>query len=196
MGEHNEDQEHSVEPAQPPLTVARAREMTAGLREAMDDVQRSVALLAALVRAAHAARVWAPLGSSSGSRTGAEFGISRAQSYRFLDVADALAAIHNAVAAGPGTSRTRDSGPAATAALDYGLSQRALIALPGRTDASGSRRPPRPDRDRAAALRCSPGCGRGQRVKISSPWYTCGGNRRPDQRRLEPGPRGRHPPRQ
>ncbi|GHB78163.1 hypothetical protein GCM10010377_80460 [Streptomyces viridiviolaceus] len=37
MGGHTEDQEHSVEPARPPLTVARAREMTAGLREAMDD---------------------------------------------------------------------------------------------------------------------------------------------------------------
>ncbi|MFJ4007778.1 hypothetical protein ACIPWL_30600 [Streptomyces sp. NPDC090023] len=31
-------------------------------------------------------------------------------------------------------SRTRDTGPAAAAALDYGLSQRALIAISGRTD--------------------------------------------------------------
>lgn len=116
VGEHTEDQEHGAEPARPPLTVARAQEMTAGLREAMDDVRRSVAVLAARVRAA-------------------EFGISRAQAYRLLDVARALAAIHGAVAAGPETSRTRDTDPGAAAALDYGLSQRALIAVSGRTDA-------------------------------------------------------------
>ncbi|MFJ4972802.1 hypothetical protein [Streptomyces sp. NPDC088755] len=34
----------------------------------------------------------------------------------------------------PGTSRTRDTDPAAATALDYGLSQRALIAVSGRTD--------------------------------------------------------------
>ncbi|MEU7088899.1 hypothetical protein [Streptomyces achromogenes] len=39
--------------------------MTAGLREAMDDVRRSVAVLAARIRDAHAARVWLPLGHSS-----------------------------------------------------------------------------------------------------------------------------------
>ncbi|MCM2425097.1 hypothetical protein [Streptomyces sp. RKAG337] len=43
-----------------------------------------------------------------------------------------MAAIHDAVVAGPETSRTRDSAPAAAAALDYGLSQRALIAVSGR----------------------------------------------------------------
>ncbi|WP_177235642.1 hypothetical protein [Streptomyces sp. MUSC 14] len=63
-----------------------------------------------------------------------EFGISRAQAYRLLDVARALAAIHEAVAAGTETSRTRDTGPAAAAALDYGLSQRALIAVSSRSD--------------------------------------------------------------
>ncbi|MFZ4240840.1 hypothetical protein ACOZGD_37470 [Streptomyces murinus] len=136
MGEHTEDQEHSVEPARRPLTAARAREMTAGLREAMDDVRRSVAVLAARVRAAHAARVWLPLGHSSWeSYCAAEFGISRAQAYRLLDVARSLTAIHDAVTASPGTSRTRDSDPGAAVALDYGLSQRALIAVSGRTDA-------------------------------------------------------------
>ncbi|MGW2602572.1 hypothetical protein [Streptomyces klenkii] len=135
MGEHTEDQEHGVEPARPPLSEAHAREMTAGLREAMDDVRRSVAVLAARVRDAHAARVWVPLGHSSwASYCDAEFGISRAQAYRLLDVARALAAIHGAVAAGTELSRTRDTGPAAAAALDYGLSQRALIAVSGRAD--------------------------------------------------------------
>ncbi|MFD7781339.1 hypothetical protein [Streptomyces sp. NPDC059753] len=122
------DQDGVVEPARPPLTAARAREVTAGLREAMDDVRRSVATLAARVRDAYAARIWLPLGHSSWvSYCGAEFGISRAQAYRLLEVARALAAIHDAVTASTELSRTRDTGPAAEAALDYGLSQRALV---------------------------------------------------------------------
>jgi hypothetical protein len=52
-----------------------------------------------------------------------------------LDVARALAAINDAVAADPGLSRTRDTDPDGAVALDYGLSQRALIAVSGRTDA-------------------------------------------------------------
>ncbi|MCZ0983731.1 hypothetical protein O1L60_43980 [Streptomyces diastatochromogenes] len=77
-----------------------------------------------------------PLGHSSWeSYCATEFGISRAQAYRLLDVARALAAIHDAVTAGPETSPTRDSDPGAVAALDYGFSQRALIAVSGRTDA-------------------------------------------------------------
>ncbi|MFD9286103.1 hypothetical protein ACFWD7_54780 [Streptomyces mirabilis] len=135
MGEHDQDQDDVAEPARPPLSAGQAREMTAGLREAMDDVRRSVAVLAARVLDAHAARVWEPLGRPSWEAyCDAEFGISRAQAYRLLDVARALAAIHGAVAAGTETSRTRDTDPATAAALDYGLSQRALIAVSGRTD--------------------------------------------------------------
>ncbi|MCX5207549.1 hypothetical protein OG897_39865 [Streptomyces sp. NBC_00237] len=135
MGEHNEDLDDGAEPARPTLSTPQAREMTAGLRDAMNDVQRSVAVLAARVRAAHAAKVWLPLGHSSWeSYCRAEFGISRAQAYRLLHVARALAAIHDAIAAGPDPSRTRDSAPEAAVALDYGLSQRALIAVSGRTD--------------------------------------------------------------
>lgn len=93
-----------------------------------------MAVLAARVRDAHAARVWLPLGHGSWeSYCDAEFGISRAQAYRLLDVSRSLAAIHGAVAAGTETSRTRDSDPAATAALDYGLSQHALIAVSSRS---------------------------------------------------------------
>ncbi|WP_369169153.1 hypothetical protein AB5J49_15115 [Streptomyces sp. R28] len=40
----------------------------------------------------------------------AEFGISRAQAYRLLDVARALAAIHGAVNAGTEMSRTQRPG--------------------------------------------------------------------------------------
>ncbi|MFE2247949.1 hypothetical protein [Streptomyces lavendulae] len=150
VGEDNEDQEHGAEPARPPLTAARAREMTAGLREAMDDVRRSVAVLDARVRDTHAARVWLPLGHSSWeSYCRAEFGISRAQAYRLLDVARPLAAMHGAVTTGPETSRTRDTDPSAAAALDYGLSQRALIAVSGRTDTVAENHHPPPRRARA-----------------------------------------------
>ncbi|MEU9625163.1 hypothetical protein [Streptomyces sp. NPDC048155] len=58
MGEHDHDQDDVTEPAGPTLSAEQAREVTVGLREAMDDVQRSVAVLAARVRDAHAARVW------------------------------------------------------------------------------------------------------------------------------------------
>ncbi|MGW1189268.1 hypothetical protein [Streptomyces sp. NPDC002559] len=99
VAEQHEDQEHGVEPARPPLSEARVREMTAGLREAMDDVRHSVAVLAARVRDAHAAR--------------------------------ALAAIHRAVTTGPETFRVRDTSPGTADALDYGLSQRTLVAVGG-----------------------------------------------------------------
>jgi hypothetical protein len=135
MDTHDQDQNDVADVARSPLTIAQARKVTAGLREAMDDVRRSVAVLAARVRDAHAARVWVPLGYGSWeSYCDAEFGISRAQAYRLLNVARSLAAIHGAVAAGTDLSRTRDTAPAAAAALDYGLSQRALIAVSSRTD--------------------------------------------------------------
>ncbi|GGV97554.1 MULTISPECIES: hypothetical protein [Streptomyces] len=61
-------------PARPLLSVVQAREATAGLREAMDDVRRSVAVLAARVRDAHAAgcRSTAPLGVVLRHGVGAE----------------------------------------------------------------------------------------------------------------------------
>ncbi|MFI1790822.1 hypothetical protein ACH40D_20660 [Streptomyces olivaceoviridis] len=92
-----------------------------------------MAVLAVRVCDAHAARVWVPLGCASwGAYCAAEFGISRAQAYRLLDVDRALAVIHGAVTAGTGESRTRDTGPEAAAVLDYGLSQRALFAVSAR----------------------------------------------------------------
>ncbi|MFE7428074.1 hypothetical protein [Streptomyces sp. NPDC057545] len=57
----------------------------------------------------------------------AEFGISCAQAYRLLDVARSLTAIHGAVTAGTELSRTRDTGPAASAALDYPATVRAVV---------------------------------------------------------------------
>lgn len=72
--------------------------------------------------------------SSSGAYCAAGFGVSRAQAYRRMTVAHVLSEIHGAVAAGTETSRTQDTGPAAAAALDFGLSQRPLIAVSGRTN--------------------------------------------------------------
>ncbi|MFF0437498.1 hypothetical protein ACFYU9_35450 [Streptomyces sp. NPDC004327] len=108
MGEHDQVQGDAADPVPAPLDVVRARAMTAGLHEAMDDVRRSVAVLAARVRDAHAARIWLPLGHPSWeSYCAAEFGISRAQAYRLLDVARTLGAIQAAVNVGaPPLSRT------------------------------------------------------------------------------------------
>jgi hypothetical protein len=65
VGEHGQDQGDVAEPARPPLSAARARELTTRLREAMNDVRHSVAVLAARVRDAHAARFWLLLGHGS-----------------------------------------------------------------------------------------------------------------------------------
>ncbi|MCX4784496.1 hypothetical protein [Streptomyces sp. NBC_01264] len=134
MGEQDQAEDDVAELERPPLTGARARAVTAGLREAMDDVRRTVAVLAVRVRDAHAARVWLALSHPSWEAyCVGEFGISRAQAYRLLDVARGLGAIQAGVAAGTLVSRTRDSTPVAEAALDYGLSQRALIAVAARS---------------------------------------------------------------
>ncbi|MFE3907879.1 hypothetical protein ACFXPY_48795 [Streptomyces sp. NPDC059153] len=90
---HDQDQGDVAELARPLLTAVQAREVTASLRAAMDDVRRTVAVLAARVRDAHAAHVWTPLGYPSWEAyCAAEFGISRAHAYRLLDVVRALAA--------------------------------------------------------------------------------------------------------
>jgi hypothetical protein len=95
----------------------------------MDDVRRSVVVLAARVHRAHAARVWVPHGHSSWeSYCAAEFGISRAQAYGLLDAARALAAIHGPVTAGPEASP-----PTAAAAFDCGRLP-ALITVSSRPD--------------------------------------------------------------
>lgn len=50
VGEDNEDQGDIAGPVPVPLDAARARVITAGLREAMDDARRTVAVLAARCR--------------------------------------------------------------------------------------------------------------------------------------------------
>ncbi|WP_189327802.1 hypothetical protein [Streptomyces flaveus] len=132
MGEHDQDQDAVAEPAQPPLDATRARAITTGLREAMDDIRRTVAVLAARVRDAHAARVWLPLGYRTELGGVLRRGVrhSHAQAYRLLDVArgrapSPLAPAEPTAAAssppapgptgppGPGTSGCRCTRPAA-----------------------------------------------------------------------------------
>ncbi|MEV6319380.1 hypothetical protein [Streptomyces sp. NPDC051776] len=138
MGSRGQDQDDVAEMARPSLTTAEARVVTAG-RGCVRRWRTSGAPWRCSLPGsadAHAARVWLPLGYNHwASFCAAEFGSSRAQAYRLLDVARSLTVIHEAVAAGTETSRTRDTAPAAAAAaLDYGLSQRALIAVSSRTD--------------------------------------------------------------
>jgi hypothetical protein len=78
------------------------------------------------------------------------------------DVARALAAIHGAVTASTEVSRTRDTGPVTEAALDYGLSQRALITMSSRADTVAELIPAASPRSSTAASRppTSPSCAR------------------------------------
>ncbi|MFD5617040.1 hypothetical protein [Streptomyces yangpuensis] len=80
----------------------------------MDDVRRSVAMLAARVRDTHPTHVWAPLSHGSWQAyCNAEFSINLAQAYRLLNIACALTAtpIHEMATAGTDVSM-RDTGRA------------------------------------------------------------------------------------
>ncbi|MFJ8313480.1 MULTISPECIES: hypothetical protein [unclassified Streptomyces] len=105
--------------------------MTAGVREAIGDVRRSVAVLAERVGAAHGARVRVVLAQPSwAAYCEAEFGISRAQAYRLLGIARAAGVIRAAVtgAAPESLSRMRDTHDEGAAedddavVVDFGLS--------------------------------------------------------------------------
>ncbi|WP_204357769.1 MULTISPECIES: hypothetical protein [unclassified Streptomyces] len=77
MSGQDQGQDVVAEPRRQPLTAEQARAVTAGLLEAMEDVRRTVAVLAARVRDAHTARVWVPLGEGSWeSYCATELGIS------------------------------------------------------------------------------------------------------------------------
>jgi hypothetical protein len=62
----------------------------------------------------------------------AEYRVSRAQAYRLIDISRASGAISTAVTTSDAVSRTRDTDTAA--AFDWGLSQRALLAVAGRVE--------------------------------------------------------------
>lgn len=83
VGEHTEHQEHGAEPARPPPSEACARENDGRAARGMDDVRPSVEV-------PRRPRPALPLGHSNGeSYRRAEFGVTRAQAYRLLDVARA-----------------------------------------------------------------------------------------------------------
>ncbi|MFE2728763.1 hypothetical protein [Kitasatospora sp. NPDC059327] len=110
-----------------PAPQGEARRLTRELRAAIEEVRSAVLVLAARVRAAHQARVWAALGYSGwAAYAGAEFGVSRSTAYRLLDLAAAAEAIEDVVA--------RQVGPELSHAWDTGLvlPVRAVVDLKGR----------------------------------------------------------------
>jgi hypothetical protein len=89
--------------------------------------------MARRVRAAHRAQVWVPLGhtEAGASARAAEFGISRAQAYRLIDIAELLQqAIYAAGVLAVSPAGDTEPGNA----LDLGPSQRALREVQGRLD--------------------------------------------------------------
>ncbi|WP_280212180.1 hypothetical protein [Nocardia cyriacigeorgica] len=108
----------------PPANAEQARVLTAQLRDAIADVRRAGVVLADRVRSAHRARVWLALGFRSwADYAHAEFGISRAQAYRLVEIAETNQQLLEAGTA-LGLSPARD----------LGLSGRALRDLHGRVD--------------------------------------------------------------
>ncbi|MBM9506650.1 hypothetical protein [Actinacidiphila acididurans] len=82
-----------------PAGAVAARRLTEQLRAAMTGAHRALAQLAERTRAVYENRVWAALGYSGwGAYAEGELGISRAQAYRLLNIADTLHALSRAVA--------------------------------------------------------------------------------------------------
>jgi hypothetical protein len=125
-GEDNRGVDEDVPPELiPPADLAAARTLTGELRTAIAMVRRDVAVLAERVDQAHQARVWLVLGYRSwGDYAHGELGISRAQAYRLVTIADTARELR-ATARAHGLSLTGD---------DLGLSGRALQDLHGRAD--------------------------------------------------------------
>ncbi|MEV1005143.1 hypothetical protein [Nonomuraea sp. NPDC050202] len=93
-----------------PLDVEQARMLTAQIREAITAVQQAGAVLAERVRRAHESRIWRPLGYSSWAEyAAAEFGISRAQAYRLIDIATTAGKLLEAATTMAGLSSAGDT---------------------------------------------------------------------------------------
>ncbi|WP_331755496.1 hypothetical protein [Streptomyces sp. NBC_01643] len=100
---------------------------------------------------AHQARVGVPLGYSGwGEYAQAELGISRAQVYRLIDIAESAGALRRAIGAAGVLAAVSPAGDTADL-VDMELSQRALRDVHGRSmnsppsSPNGSPQPPRPD---------------------------------------------------
>ncbi|MFD5065536.1 hypothetical protein ACFWNO_45445, partial [Streptomyces sp. NPDC058394] len=88
------------EAALEPVGRAAAVRLTKDLRVAISEARQAAVVLAGRVRDAHQARVWVPLGYSGwGEYAQAELGISRAQAYRLIDIAESAGALRRAVGA-------------------------------------------------------------------------------------------------
>ncbi|MET9519978.1 hypothetical protein [Streptomyces sp. NPDC002994] len=113
-----------------------ALRLTKQLRAAIDDARRAAMVLAQRVRDAHRARVWVALGYSGwGEYAQVELGISRAQAYRLIDIAQSAGALDRAIGAAGVLADVSPAGDTNAAGLvDMGLSQRALREVHGRLD--------------------------------------------------------------
>ncbi|GAA3225094.1 hypothetical protein [Nonomuraea helvata] len=123
MGRHPQEEPGRAGSA---LNVDQARALTVQIREAIAAVQQAGAVLAERVHRAHEGRIWRPLGYPSwGEYAAAEFGISRAQAYRLVDIAATAGKLVEVATAMAGTSPVGDT---------LGLSGRALRDVRDRVD--------------------------------------------------------------
>ncbi|GHB26493.1 hypothetical protein [Streptomyces chryseus] len=113
-----------------------AERLTEQLRAGIGEARRAAVVLAQRVRGAHRARVWVALGHSGwGEYAQVELGISRAQAYRLIDIAETSEGLSRAIGAAGVLTEVSPAGDTDTAALvDLGLSQRALREVHGRLD--------------------------------------------------------------
>ncbi|GHF74030.1 hypothetical protein GCM10010218_63940 [Streptomyces mashuensis] len=122
-----------------PVGRAEAERLTEQLREVIGEARRVAVALAQRVRAAHRAQVWVALGYSGwGEYAQAEFGVSRAQAYRLIDIAESAGVLERAIGAAGvlAVSPAGDTEPVA-GVEGWGLSQRALREVHGRLDELG-----------------------------------------------------------
>ncbi|WP_328541067.1 hypothetical protein [Streptomyces sp. NBC_00344] len=119
-----------------PVGRANAVRLTEELRAALGEARQVAVVLAVRVQAAHRARVWIPLGYSGwGAYAHGELGISRAQAYRLIDIAESAGALNRAIGAAGALAPVSPAGDTSTGGLvDVGLSQRALREVHGRLD--------------------------------------------------------------
>ncbi|MEU4235393.1 hypothetical protein AB0F17_64930 [Nonomuraea sp. NPDC026600] len=108
------------------LDVDQARALTAQIRGAIAAVRQAGAVLAERVRRAHEGQIWRPLGYASWAEyAAAEFGLSRAQAYRLIDIAATAGKLLEVATAMGGLSPAGDT---------LGLSGRALRDVRDRVD--------------------------------------------------------------
>ncbi|MGX1887650.1 hypothetical protein [Streptomyces sp. NPDC055287] len=83
-----------------PVGRAHALRLTEQLRAAISEARRAALVLAQRVRDAHRARVWVALGYGGwGEYAQAELGISRAQAYRLIDIAESTEGLSRVIGA-------------------------------------------------------------------------------------------------